>query len=306
MKIGIYAPWASGDALLATMVLKYKDQLWPSSQIVWFVLPKSHNPHSADKDIVAHNPAISEVRVAEEPFSEIIKLRVGNRANKEGHPLSVPKNLAGQMTPGKSNTKSFSDLDLLYFPAPWANCDRLNEDFVLTSKHVFDYPEQRIHPCSFFSVEEDEKAARFVSSLPFRHTVMLETKCGSNQSSWNDGTTTRIMEACRSILGGCNFIFSSPRTHVPFVGPGVVDCSDFTIRQCLPIYNRCQLFLSTASGIAVVTCSWKANPLVKRVEFTNNPLITTRPIAMGEAQWSPNEDGFLGIIRVLSANIKST
>ena len=305
MKIGIYAPWASGDALLATMVLKYKNQLWPNSKIVWFIIPKSNNSHAADKDVVAHNPAISEVRMASENFSEVIKLRVGNRANKEGHPLSVPKELAGKMTAIKSETRSFSDLDLLYFPAPWANCDRLNEDFVLTSKYVFDYPEPHIHPCSFFSDQEDKMATRLVSSLPFKYSIMMETQCGSNQSSWNEGTTTKIMEACRSILGGCNFIFASPGTHTSFVGPGVVDCSAFTIRQCLPIYNRCQLFLSTASGIAVVTCSWKANPLVRRVEFTNNPLITTRPIAMGEAQWSADEGRFLEIVRSSADGIKA-
>lgn len=307
LKVGIYAPWASGDMILATMVLKYKDLLWPDSQIVWYTIPKEYNLHAADKDIVANNPAIYEIRMAPEDFVSIIKLRIGNRANEYGHPLSVPKSLAGKMSVSSAAaTKSFSDLDLLYFPAPWANCDGLTGDFVLTSKLVFDYPETSIHPCMYFSAEERTGAENFVGALPYKYSIMLETKCGSNQSAWNDETTAKVIQTSRSVLGECNFIFASPGTHLKFSGRGVVDCSSFTIRQCIPVYNLCHSFFSTASGVAVATCSWTSNPLVRRVEFTNNPLITTKPIAMGEAKWSSDERLFLDLIRVAVTGIKST
>jgi len=293
MKVGIYAPWASGDMILATMVLKYKELFWPNSQIVWFIRPKAPSDHhTASGDIVAHNPFIDEVRMSEEDFTKVIKLRVGHRTNEHGHPLIVPKHLAGQMTSVKAELGSFRDLDLCYFPAPWACCDKLSEPYLqTTSRYVFDYPESP-HPCLYFSKDEDEKASIFMASLPFKYNIMMETKCGSNQSAWDQNTTKDVMATCRVVLGDCNFIFASNGVDVP-QDRGVVNCSEFTIRQCVPVYNRCHLFLGTASAISMATCGWSSNPTVKRIDYTNSPFIASKPIAMGETLLVSNHGDLL-------------
>jgi len=299
-RIGIYAPWASGDAILSTMALKYKGHFWPGHcHLVWFVLPEKRHSHAASADIVAHQPLVDEVRIASEPSSEVIKLRVGHRTNSQGHPLSVKKP-AGLMAETHKRMKSFADLHYCYFPAPWANCDRLQGLFALASNAVFDYPEPP-HPCLEYSPEEDESASRFVASLPHARSVMLETRCGSNQSNWTNETTKVVMDACRRELGPCNFIFASPGSSQGHQADCVAECGGFTIRQCIPIYNRCDLFVSTSSAVAIATCSWSASPGVKRVDYTNNPLITTRPIARGQTRWTNDQNAIPSLIKEVLA-----
>ena len=55
-KIGIFLPGLYGDMAQATSVLKYKDILWPNSEIIWFC------GNTKYRDILAHNSAIAEIR----------------------------------------------------------------------------------------------------------------------------------------------------------------------------------------------------------------------------------------------------
>jgi len=288
-KVGIYAPWASGDTIISSSVLKYKDIIWKDCYLVWFYVP-SENPyamqlHRTDKDMMFNNPWISELRPSMDDPLSIINLRIGGRQRSFGPPwmqLSVDKTQAGLLSPEKTHFESVKDLDLCFFPAPWANCDHLDVHFSLISNFVFNFPANlEIHPCLFFTPEEDQKAEQFIKNLPFKYSIMMETKYFSGQSNWDDQTTETVINTCRSRLGDCNFIFASPNTHHLFSGKGVVDCSQFTIRQCIPIFNRCNLFLGVSSGISQAICSWTANPLVKRIELINTLTISTSPIARG-------------------------
>ncbi len=301
MKIGIYAPWASGDMAGATACLKYKEALWPGSKIVWFVLPRERagSIHAASSDIVAHNPVTLDIRTIDCDPRAILDTRMGHRQNKEGHPFSVAdRSLLGQLNKKRKKFQILDDLDLCYFPAPWANCDKLNAPFVLAQRAAIPYLSgMQIHPFIGFSREERERGRKFVANLPYKTTVMLETKCGSNQSNWNDDTTVQVMRVCCQVAGNCNFIFASPGSHKNFAGPGVTDCSSFTVRQCVTVYNQCDIFVSTASGIAVITSAWQANPKVKRIEYTNNPMITTSPISMSQTYTVASEADLISRIR---------
>ena len=301
MKIGIYAPWASGDMAAATACLKYKGTLWPGAQIVWFVLPpeRAGGIHAASPDIVAHNPIPLEMRSIDCNARNIVNVRKGHRENNEGHPLSVvDRSLLGQLSEKRNKFRILDDLDLCFFPVPWANCDKLDGPFVLAQKAAINYsPEMQIRPFIGLTPEEKERGRMFVSSLPYETTVMLETKCGSNQSNWNDRTTSQVMRACRETRGACNFIFGSPGSQKGFEGKGVVDCSSFTLRQCVAIYNHCDLLASTASGIAVITSAWQASPRPRRIEYTNNPRITTSPISMSPTSTVSSETDLLSQVR---------
>jgi len=286
-KIGIYAPWANGDMIMSTPFLKYKDILWPNSQLIWFVLPDTNTHaaglHRASADIVLHNPYISEIRPSLSNPGEIVRLRVGHRTNEVGHPLSVDKALAGLMTSDKSNFPEFSDLDLCYFPSPTHNCDKLCTPFVLITTFVFNYPPGSIlHPCLFFTPDEDMKAQVFLSALPHKYTIMLETEYNSGQSFWDASLTSETMKLARSILGFCNFVFASPKSHLPFFDDGgVVDCCAFTIRQCIPIFNRCNLFIGVGSGISHAMSSWSASESVRRIDCTSGSNTSMSHVARG-------------------------
>jgi len=310
MKIGIYAPWANGDMIMSTPFLKYKEQIWPGAQIVWFVLPEENHHatclHRASPDIMAHNPYVSEIRPSTSNPSDVIRLRVGHRTNSEGHPLTVGLENSGRIVPG-SRPAEFSDLDLLYFPAPQHNCDKLTTPFGLITRFVFAYPPgAEIHPCLYFSPEEDAKAETFLTSLPHKHSVMLETAYNSGQSYWDEDLTRQVMHALRSILGFVNFVFASPGTHKPFLDDaGVVDCSAFSIRQCIPVFNRCHLFMGTSSGISHAVSSWSANPNTRRIDCTNNPAISIRCTARGACSVALRREEVLPILVAEATALKA-
>jgi len=283
MRIGFYAPWANGDMAESTGVLKYVDELFPGSELFWFTRPKAKS--IANPDMVKFHPRLN-IRMSTEPPEVLWSCREGHRQNAEGHALSVPPGMAGRLTPAKNQYESLRDLDLCYFAAPWANCDLLQSiHFVLINTKVYPYlPGMKAHPDLRFSDEEDAAAEKYVRSMshPDGYNIMMETRYGSGQSFWNDGTTQVVMSTCRRVLGDkCNFIFSSMGSK-PNVGDAY-GCDEFTVRQCLPVYNRCSLFLGVSSSITVSTCSWSASPLVPRIDCVTNPWISTNPIARGKS-----------------------
>lgn len=290
MKVGIYVPWGSGDIIICTPVLKYKDLLWtPGVQVVWIL-------QGPGEDILAHNPLLSEVRHASSADTWnhttddiIVKLRKSPDGDFEkGHPCVM-------------------DLDKLYFPMLWCNHLHIRKQipYALIHREVFGYGKDlEVHPCMFFTPEEDHRAEQLIKALPFRFTVMLETAQRSGQSNWNHDTTHRVMAGFRRILGDCNFVFASHGQAGPFNGPGVADCSPFTIRQCIPIYNRCHAFAGVSSGISQATCSWTASPTVLRVDYVGAETISSKSIARGPAWWAGTEDMLLGHVENIAKQIK--
>jgi len=288
VKVGIYCPWANGDMIMSTPVLIYRDHLWPNAKLVWFILTKDNKHaaglHRAHPDLVAHNPHIDEVRVSMSKPRDLVEARVGHHTNSQGHPLSVGDK-AGKMRQGYRRLfPELADIDLCYFPGPQHNCDKLTTtSFALICRSVFPFPGgAEIHPCLYFTKVEEQTAKKFVDGLPHPYTIMLETEYHSGQSYWNADLTRETMKSARQILGKCNFVFASPKGHLPFKDDaGVVDCSAFTIRQCIPVFNHCDLFIGVASGISHAVSSWSASDKVRRVDCSNNPFIDVSCTARG-------------------------
>lgn len=236
-----------GDIACSTCLLHYREALWPGKRLVWLV-------HPGCKDILQFNDKIDEVRV-------IGNIRKGTFANS-----------------------------LVLNTAPWSNGPLVLQQvpYALIPMRVVGREFKDWHPYIRFSKEEDAAAEAFVKSLPYPKTVMLETTCRSGQSSWVPKNSSEAMQICRKVLGPCNFLFASksgfagaPKQSLGLEGEGVFELGAFTIRQCLPIYNRCHMMIGIASGLSCVFCAWQASSLVERVEYVYKRQFGTWPMARG-------------------------
>ena len=252
-KIGIFAPYNFGDVIMSTPILRHRQVLWPGKEIVWFITPKV-------ADLFVHNHDVSSLRTYDDAH-----LRRRNGKTGLLHGVGGPDT---------------NDLDLAFFPVAWQNMDLLNRTYSDIPKIIYGVNFPEWSPCLYFSAEEDQKAELFVKSMPYPRTVMLETVSFSGQSRWSQETTLDVMNICQRVTGGCNFILASKDSFMPS-RPYARDCSGFTIRQCIPIYNRSHLFIGCASGISWATTSWSANSNVPRVEYCASNGLSTRGTARG-------------------------
>jgi hypothetical protein len=263
-KIAIFAPFSAGDMTISTCILRYKNILWPKSEIVWF-------SSTSNYDILKFTPEVSEIRV---------------HCTHHYGPDVRKADRSGELSPNRNKFDDTSDLDLGYYTTPWGNPnllrDRFDIPYAFFPRVVIGGKMPEWKPCVFFSKEEDDKAKNLIGSLPYKKTVMLETKSKSGQSLWDDSCTSKTLEILRSTVGNCNFVFASPGSHIGFESNGVVDCSEFTARQCIPIYNRCQLFIGVSSGVGCLTTSWSAVESVPRIEFCHNSRMSTCHLVKGQ------------------------
>lgn len=263
--------------MTATAVLKYQNELWPNSEIVWFC----NDPIS---DALKH----SRIEIRPYPYlgmdSNIPSLTSGNRLSQER----------------KHDLEATKDLSDGYFPAPWmlTAVARDGIDFPNISKMIFEIDMSREwHPFLSFSTEERNAAREFCKSLPSRKTIMLETECNSFQSGWNspiegdrDRLTRNTIRTCREVLGPCNFIFASLGDHSRFFDDaGVVSCSFFTPRQTALINDHCDMFIGVSSSISVATSCWNSRPNPK-IQYCNSRTCSTAALALGKMTLvCPNE-----------------
>jgi len=238
-----------GDVACSTCLLHHRETLWPGKRLIWLIHPDC-------KDVLQFNDKIDEVRVGD---------------IKNGLFIDPETTLT-------LNT------------APWSNqlMAAQGVPYALIPMRVVGQDFKEWHPYIGFSKEEDDAAGAFVQSLPYPKTVMLETTCRSGQSSWGSANSAEAMRICRNVMGPCNFLFASKsgfagtsKQSLGLEGEGVFELGSFTMRQCLPIYNRCHLMIGIASGLSCVFCSWQASPLVERVEFVYNRQFGTWPMARG-------------------------
>lgn len=242
MKIGVFAPGAAGDLLVSTALLPYKDKLWPGADIIWFA-------QTQYVDLLSGNPHLAEIREWTGFDNRVLRTE-HNCLNQERK---------GQYAP-------VSDLDDGYFTTPWlVGAAHWGVPYSRVPKVICGVPDEwPWHPVVEWTPEEESGAEQFARSLGPGRLVMLETVMKSNQGSWNDSTTSLVMRLCRQ-KGDCTFIFASKGDHSRFRGFGrIAECNNFTLRQLVPIYNRCHAFFGCASGVSVVTCCHKASPKVVR------------------------------------------
>lgn len=260
-KIAIFLNFGYGDIMIAMSVLKYKDILWPNSDIVWFCDPKKY-------DVLKFAPV--ELR----PW-ENFKIITSNKNNDGTLKLEL-----------KHHFNCLSDIDAGYFPAPWMydvnHPIRKNTDHPNVPKKVFKVDSKLPwRPQLYFSDEEKEMIKDFCKSLPHKKTIMLETDYRSSQSSWNDDMTKKTIEACLNKFKKCNFILSSKSDYDKFTNNnGCVSASHFTVRQCALINNYVDLFIGVSSGISVAVNCWDNKPTPK-IQYANSLSCSTSSIANG-------------------------
>ena len=275
-KVGIFAPCQVGDVMTATAVLKYRQQLWPNKDIVWFCNKDCPQNYS---DALKFAP-VAEIR----PYLvEYLSLKTNSGIGTGMNRLDVER------------AKSFpalSDIEVGYFPLPWMMDRPEQRDGIV-------YPQisQRIfgvdlslpwRPFLSFSDEERKAVARMMSSLPHPKTVMLEN-APCDYASWNDGLTRTVMSMCRSRWGKVNFFFASggyrSGTDMSrfFDDPGCVSGGSLTARQVALANDYCDLFVGVAGALTFSTSCWGAKPVPKLI-YTGLEIFGARSITNGRIE----------------------
>lgn len=279
-KIGVFIQGQNGDCITASSVLKYRDVLWSDKEVVWFC-------NTPNADFLRYSP-VSEVR----PYPNGTQL-----ITYEGRELDFFErlcNLDNRLDQEKKKLFPMTaDLDDGYFPAPYQMSveKRHGLDYPNVSRRVFGLdPNLEWHPCLYFSDDERKMANEFISKLPHKYTIMMETFAGSGQSLWSDSMTQNTMRLCRERFGECNFIFTSHkylRLSEQFPegffneSIGVVSCANFTVRQCALLADYCNLFVGVSSGISVSSSHWESNKNVPKIQFCGSWTCSTVSLANG-------------------------
>ncbi len=253
--IGIFAFGQNGDAMTCTSVLKYKDELWPDKNIIWFC-------NYPVADVLKYSKEVNEIRMW--PWA--------NNGLPEGSEdywpmLTTENNRLHQAL--KLNYKDTEDIEEGYFPCPFmlSPQKRHGLDYPNCSRKVFgvptDYP---WHPMIYFSDTERHKADVFILKIlneQKQKIIFFETFAGSSQSILSADMINYAMKLCKERWGECTFIFPSHKflrneENFPegFFTSNVVSCSEFTVRQCALIAEQCDLMISVSSGITVAASAW--------------------------------------------------
>ena len=254
--IAIVNPGGVGDILLSTGILKYKDELWPGKDVVWYCC--DNNRHA-----LAGVRGLKEIRRME-------------------------------FTPSHYQWKG-SDVDKMCIPCPWMGSlpcahKELPNGTLMADKHRLLFEQDtsaRIpgswHACLECSPQDDSMASSMMECLPRRKTIMLETGYLSSQSFLDQGILLRMVDVIKTAWGECNFLFVSGNLPLfPKDGEGkwAFDCSKLPISAVLAMYNRIDAFVGVSSGISCAVCSWNANPAVPRLEMTI-PEASCRKVSRG-------------------------
>lgn len=238
MKIAIVCPGARGDIAMQTSVLVYAHELWGDFPYIVWYAAPENF------DMLAGKPHIQEVQ----PWDgSILKPKWA---------------------------------DWMYLATSWLAANDRKTRLAIASRQWFGVAlDKPWHPCLEWTIAEEDAVARFMASLPQgRVNIMLETRCGSNQSAWDAATTAYVLKECRKRWPGrCNFLMASNLQRT--LGDDTFSCAQFTVRNIVPVYNRCHVFIGCSSGISVATCCWRANPAVKRLLYIRDEWASLEGVA---------------------------
>lgn len=281
-KIGIFLHGQVGDLTTAMSVLKYRQELWPNKQIVWFA-------NWPNADLLRYAP-ISEVRMW--PWA-------GNGL-PDGTPDFYPLLCDSNNRLNLDKAKEFeltADLEDGYFPAPhmMTPAQRHGIDYPNCSRKVFGIdPSKEWHP--YLSWSDNEK--KLFDSYKFTDlttgkkakVIMLETFFGSGQSKWDDLMTVKTIEMCREAWGKCIFIFVSHKNTEQFKDfEGYISLSKANPRQVALAIDKCDLFVGVSSGMSVVTSAWGLKP-VPKVQYCGSFTCSTVALSTGEINLITSDD----------------
>lgn len=292
-KIGIFLHGQNGDIMTAMSVLKYRDQLWPGKDLVWFVnKPNSNNLHGHEDIEIrpfAHGWGYPD-RCAPDSNDNI-------NAKANGLPLwedwSVLKHSNGKLC--LENAKMFratSDLEDGYFPAPYhiEPENRHGIDYPNVSRTVFGVDKSLPwHPVLKFYNHDQFTVELFINKLPKgRKNILIETFGGSGQSILSHEMVMKSLILCREKWGECNFIFASDKylRNTPDYPYEIVERDDvfmfsaLTVRQFGLVINYCDFMICVSSGISVATSHWEAKP-VPKIQYCGSFICSTVTLARG-------------------------
>lgn len=269
-KIGIFCFGQVGDLATATSVLKYRNELWPKKEIIWY----------------ANWPNADLLRYA--PISEVRPWPWAGNGLPEGTPDFYPLLCNADNRLNKELAKKYeltADLEEGYFPAPhmMSPAQRHGLDYPNVSRKVFGVGvDKEWHPVLSWGEEELKEIKELSDIQRDAKVIMLETFCGSGQSLWNDLMTVRTMEICREAWGYCHFIFCSHKNTKQFKDfEGYYSCDNLTPRMVGLNINYCDLFIGISSGLSVVTSAWGLKP-VPKIQFCGSYTCSTVALSLGE------------------------
>ena len=265
MAITIICPGGAGDILLATGILKYRDELWPGEKIVWF---------SAENNLYV----LDGIRCIDQVKKVVIDTcyRWEDLAPNKVFVPCAWMNWPGQPEP---------------FPPEMTTIEKIRYSFekrMPGTKIVGEW-----HPCLEYSEQDEAEALDIVRRLPAGKKIMLETEFRSGQSFLDESTLSEMMEKVRSVWGDCSFVFVSKK-NAACEDKGVFQFPGLSFPVVLALFGCMDAFMGVASGITCAICSWAANPDVPRFEVINHPSMVTREIARGPYSVALEKGGLFG------------
>lgn len=313
-KIGFFAFGQVGDVAACSSVLKYKEQLWPDSDIVWFInQPNSELLKHQDIEI---RPWLHGWEIPESDLNTIYAERIksdkdAGRPNWEN--WAVLRNSENKLNQDlKHLFESTKDLSDGYFPLPhMLPVERRFElEYSNVSKRIFGVPDDwEWHPFLKWNEEEKDAVKSFASSWKqSKKTILLETFAGSGQSPFYTAETTKeIMRVCREKFDGdVTFVFGSHKhiggeNNIGFLNSDLFDRDDrscisagyLTPRLTALLINHVDLFIGISSGISVTTSAWGLKPTPKLVwcgsHICSTKAISNGPYHLVEAEFKTKE-----------------
>lgn len=254
-KIGIFAPSQVGDVITTTSVLKYRDQVWPDKDIVWFC-------DDGNADALKFSP-VSEIR----PYTteNFIAFKVNSGVGAGMNRLDIQR---------ARDIPAAADLEVGYFPLPWM-LERVEQRngicYPQISQRIFGVdPSLPWRPYLCFSKDERTMVAEMMSALPHKRTVMFENS-PCDYSAWNDSMTRMTMTMTRKKWGGVNFFFASGGHRSGndmsrfFDDAGCLSGSSLTARQVALVNDHCDIFVGVAGALTFATSCWGAKPVPKLI-----------------------------------------
>jgi hypothetical protein len=295
-KVGIFCHGQHGDISVITSVFKYRHQLWPGKDLVWFVSGDSL------RDLFKFNDFI-ELRDWPQGWD------LPERCHPDG-PDNVYARAHGQtlfenwfILKQDNNRLDMSkkhlfertkDLDDGYFPAPHHMTpeQRHGIEYSNISRVVFGVPlSMPWHPVLFWSEAEKQAVKEFCSQFKYRKTILFETFGGSGQTWLNDAMIRRALQLCRDHTPDVNIVFVSHKYLNQAYGSetfpqdileqdGVYHAAHFTVRQCALLIEYADLMICVSSGISVTTSAWGLKPTPK-LQYCGSEIGSTLAIANG-------------------------
>ena len=261
--IAIVNPGGVGDILMSTGILKYKDQLWPGKECVWYSDPENTR-------ILAKVDGLKEARALERNESCWVWHQDDAEMVFVPCPWMRPLNSVEKVFPPgtlmiEKPRLTFEKDMSVRIPGPW-------------------------HPCLGYSKEDASTAETIKACLPQGKTVLLETQYLSSQSFLTNPILKRMMEEMRLAWGDCNFLFvSGGASGIPDV-KGATPCSKMSLPSVLALFNLSDAFIGVSSGISCAMCSWHASPKTPRLELISNPDANTTRCSRGPISVALNEE----------------